>query len=46
VKGDHDIFITGMGADGEAAGVVGVEFVNVSSSDVYTFCCGEHAVLR
>jgi len=36
VKGDHDIFITGMGADGEAAGVVGVEFVNVSSFDVYS----------
>jgi len=35
VIGDHDIFVTGMGADGEAACVVGVEFVNVSSVDVY-----------
>jgi len=34
VVGDHDIFVTGMGADGEAACIVGVEFVNVSGIDV------------
>jgi len=33
--GDHDVLISGVGADGEASFVIGVEFVYVCSVDVY-----------